>query len=343
MTDEPKVWISSRKLASGKPMYYLLWLDQDANRWRYRSVGTDKEKARDERRHLVRELTAGTHRDIRATSWVQFVDEVVGHLQGEHAEVARRTLTEFGAVAAVLTPAKVRPRTILFFTQQQKAKGLAVATVNKKLRYLRLAFNMAVDLDYIQATPMARIRLEKESRHIHRILGADEEVKVLAAAKKLYGFHMEACIRFMLETWGRRSEVLGLSWDDIDLEGESVVFRDTKSREDRFVPIDGSPVVGDLRRLRLDLGTAFAGGPFCWTKGRLKHRWGRVVKEAGIDPITVHDLRRTGITRALVGGMPPALAQQRAGHSEIATTMKFYVQVSRNDMRRAVRELRTVG
>ena len=34
MNDEPKVWISSRKLKSGKRSYYLRWIDLTTGKWR---------------------------------------------------------------------------------------------------------------------------------------------------------------------------------------------------------------------------------------------------------------------------------------------------------------------
>ncbi len=56
--------------------------------------------------------------------------------------------------------------------------------------------------------------------------------------------------------------------------------------------------------------------------------------------MTCHDLRRTGITRALLGGMVPAAVQKLAGHKSIATTMKYYVQVEQADLREAAAKLR---
>ena len=121
-----------------------------------------------------------------------------------------------------------------------------------------------------------------------------------------------------------------------------VYFRSTKSHEDRFVPL--SPQSGLLPSLqRLKVQTQQDGGPFASYRGlsSANKRWRAAVEYAGIAPITVHDLRRTGITRALLAGMPPAAVQKLAGHSSIVTTMKYYVEVSKQDLREAVAKLRT--
>ena len=45
MNDEPKVWISSRKLKSGKRSYHLRWIDLATGKWRNQKVGTDHKRA----------------------------------------------------------------------------------------------------------------------------------------------------------------------------------------------------------------------------------------------------------------------------------------------------------
>lgn len=61
-----------------------------------------------------------------------------------------------------------------------------------------------------------------------------------------------------------------------------------------------------------------------------------MVEGAGIPHITRHDLRRTGIARALLNGMPQVAVQERDGHANIATTMQCYVEGSRQNLRDAV-------
>ena len=105
----------------------------------------------------------------------------------------------------------------------------------------------------------------------------------------------------------------------------------------------GSDLRGTLRRLQAQ--TLQAGGPFVAFSDRsnLHKKWLAIVAKAEIDPATVHDLRRTGITRALLGNMPPAAVQKLAGHRNINTTMMYYVEVDRADLRAAAAKLRKVS
>ena len=53
-----------------------------------------------------------------------------------------------------------------------------------------------------------------------------------------------------LRAGGRRGELLGLMWADVDLEGRSVLFTHTKGKRDRRVPVSGD-VADVLRQLKV--------------------------------------------------------------------------------------------
>ncbi len=344
MNDVARVWLSSRK-CKRKTSYHLRWYDPSTGKMRSRVAGTDKKRAEREAMKLEQELEKGTYRDVKRIPWKQFSDEVASYLDGEHAVVAKRTLKEFGEVCKPITARNVRPSMVRAYVEHCKGNGNAVATINKKLRYLRLAFNEAIRLDYASVNPLGHWNWQRESKREIRTLSADEEVKLLASCEALYGFKMTTFVRFLLETWARYSEATKLRWEDVLFEEGSVCFRDTKSNEDRFVPIDnGSSLLSDLRRLKAK--TMKDGGPFrsLSNASASNKKWYRILGDAGIKHITRHDLRRTGITRALVNGMPPTLVMKMAGHQNMATTMKYYAKVTQDDLRKAVAKLHaTVG
>ncbi len=386
MTDEPKVWIRARKLKSGKQSYHLRWIDPHAGKWRSRKVGTDKKRADREAATLEGELRAGTHVDIQAIAWVDFVAKHISKIAGKcDAGEAKRTLDEFGEMCKPASPRRVSFGMIESYVETLKAKKRpnTVATINKKLRYLRGAFNKAIKRGYLAKSPMDGWTWAKQKRKRKRIVQPDEEARLIKAAEDRYGFRMAALIRFALETWGRLSEVTGLRWEDVDLSGAAVTFRDTKSHTDRRVPIECNPtVLDDLGQLRLQIETAHEGGPFAIYADRhnLHKRWAQIIEDASIEAldqatckacagsgrhdvagtasdckhcegtgqrgktITFHDLRRTGISRALLDGVPPIVVQQVAGHADIKTTMEYYAEVYDGDVRSAMkRRSRKVG
>ena len=94
---------------------------------------------------------------------------------------------------------------------------------------------------------------------------------------------------------------------------------------------------GVLRRLQAQ--TLQAGGPFIGMGSNLGRQWGRIVRNARVKPISLHDLRRTYITRLIGAGVPLPTVQKLAGHANIQTTLKYYNWVSDGDLREAVAKL----
>ena len=165
----------------------------------------------------------------------------------------------------------------------------------------------------------------------------------------------------------RRSEVLGLRWQSVDLEngraaivdtvvpvnGE-VVLRtgETKSRRSRRVIALDPATVAVLRAHRVrQKEERLAAGPLwteldlCFTneigepvKPDLFTRiWKRLAIEAGVPPLTPHPgARHSWATLALEAGVPIRIVQEQLGHSSIAITADVYQHVSEDLSREAV-------
>lgn len=354
---ETKVWISARN-CKRKKSYHLRWIDPASLKWKSRRAGTDRKRAEREAALLEQELTNGTHRGIINISWEEFTETICGFLTGRHAEGVKSTLEEFGDTMGVLRPRNVKPAIIRGYIQHLESRGNDMdannskrrsnrpATINRKLRNLRLAFRSGIELEYVALCPVMKLHWRKEHRKDddeRRILEPDEEESLLGAAEELYGFPMTVFIAFALETWGRLGEVTSVVWDDICFDEPGVYFRNTKSHEDRYVPIENPDLMANLFKLKVQ--TLQVGGPFTQHSNRsnLHKKWERIIAKAEIDPITVHDLRRTGITRALLDNVPITVVKDLAGHQKIETTMKYYKGVKKRDLRDALKRRRAVS
>lgn len=353
MSDGIRVWIRKRK-GKKKVSYHLRWIDADSGRWRNKRIGTDLKFAEREAVRLEDELRSGTHVDLKRIGWPAFVDEVTALMDGAYRVQCRRILGEFGRIARATSPRTVRQSTIKAYveflrtlgngTGKEKEHKNCTATINNKLRHVRLAFNTGIRLEYLAKNPLDGWNWQKVKKGRLRILTLDEESRLLASAERLYGFGMRMLLVFALETWGRMSEITGLLWEDVRFDDKSVVFRDTKSHEDRFIPIaESSSLLDDLRRLQVS--TLQDGGPFVThaKQTTTTDRRFAIVKDAEIPHFTYHDLRRTGITRALLAGVPLITVQKLAGHRNIATTMRYYAQVDTQDLRDGVEKARAAG
>ncbi len=155
----------------------------------------------------------------------------------------------------------------------------------------------------------------------------------------------------------RRGEVLGLSWDVVDLDAGTVsvrrtlvdvlpggdpVWSDPKTdRGRRLVNLDAG-TIGKLRshraaqaQERLLVGTGYRDHAlvFAMPDGRPIHperfsrEYAETVARSELPVIRLHDLRHTWATLALQAGVHPKVVQERLGHSNIAITLDIYSHV----------------
>lgn len=160
----------------------------------------------------------------------------------------------------------------------------------------------------------------------------------------------------LASTGMRRGEVLGLSWDDVDLETAQlavrrtlvavdmeVAFSDPKTQRSRRVVALDATTVAALRSWRrrqledkLALGPAYDDQGFVFTRadGRpydpndFSREFDRRIKRLGLPRIRLHDLRHTWATLALQAGIHPKVVSERLGHSTIAITLDIYSHVT---------------
>ena len=219
------------------------------------------------------------------------------------------------------------------FMKALLAKELSPKTVLNAMVVLKEMFKHAVQWGYLDVNPAQyaeRPRAEDKEMQIltppeiRRLLdAADEPVRTLLLCAVLTGM--------------RRGELLGLRWEDIDLEGHRIFVRRAlwrgkfvtpKSRRSRRT-IDMAPT---LRTSLAKLPSRFQGGlVFCRTDGEpinpdifAQRDWARALRRAELRRIRFHDLRHTYASLLIAQGAHPKYIQVQLGHASIQTTLDRY-------------------
>lgn len=120
------------------------------------------------------------------------------------------------------------------YVARQQAAGLKGWTLRSHLSVLSAVFSFAArHLGYAGANPVSLLdRVERpssEDERPKRILSGDELARLLAAVPDRHRLVFE----LGAETGARVAEVLGLVWDDVDLESETVTFTHQLDRRRR--------------------------------------------------------------------------------------------------------------
>lgn len=213
---------------------------------------------------------------------------------------------------------------------------ITAGTVNRYLASLSSVFNFALDREIIDAHPMkgGKVRRLEESTGRTRILNAEEEKRLLAAAKASTWPMLYLFVRVCLTTAARRSEVLRLHWRDLRLEDSIAVLGTTKNKQPRALPLvsDVKAALAAAAKVR-PLHSDFV---FYNPKDPSKPMnpdavWRQCRKDAGLlndrddplDRVVLHSTRHTAVTRMLKGGANLAQAAVVSGHKTLAMLKRY--------------------
>ncbi len=231
------------------------------------------------------------------------------------------------------------------------------STVHTMMLILATAFHDAIRWKRLAYNPCKDVQLPHAERHEGPVLAGEQALVLLDAVK---GHQLACWLSLALATGMRKGELIGLKWSDIDLETRVLKVARTAT----YLPGDdghyqfhestpktqaGKRVITlphfaitalkeqKIRQLeqRLLSGPAWneSGLVFCNAKGGyyalapLERHFKKVLKDAGLPELRVHDLRHSAATLLLKIGVPLKVVQEILGHSNFSVTANIYGHV----------------
>ncbi len=176
------------------------------------------------------------------------------------------------------------------YLERRLAERAARGTACYEVRILGAAFGVAVEEELLAVRPVFRLPSLRNAR-----IGFFEEGDFAALLVELPA-HLRPVVSFLRMTGWRKSEVLGLTWDQVDWEGGTIRLHatQTKGGDARIFPFSRSP---ELKQL-LEERWAEKDGLFVFHRRGLRDKsfrrtWTRACRKAGLEGRLVHDLRRS--------------------------------------------------
>jgi len=279
-------------------------------------------------------------------------------VEGYESIISRHLIPWLGAIPLTQLRPEIIQRYIGDKLSQGRVNGqggLTTRTVRNHIVCLHTALQNALKMGMLVRNPVDAVTIPRAEHHQMRTMNESDIHIFLEMARPTQYY---ALFYTALFTGMRRSELLALRWQDIDLlllqisvsralhqiRGGKVIFRQPKTEKSRRV-VALTPSTAALlkehhesqNRLRQSLDFPLLADDnlvFCQYDGKpflpntVSHNWIKLIRRSGLNGIRLHDARHTHASLMLKQGVHPKIVQERLGHSSIQVTLDTYSHVA---------------
>jgi integrase len=211
--------------------------------------------------------------------------------------------------------------------------GAENGTINRELAALKRMFNLAAQCTPPKVAQVPYIPMLKENNVRKGFFEHQDYLTLLEALPA----HLRPVVIFAYHTGWRKSEILGLTWDRVDLDAATVRLEvgETKNDQGRTIYLDAelqSLLKAQMSSRRLGCKYVFhqAGKPVKDFRGT----WATACEAAGIQGKLFHDFRRTAVRNMIRAGIPERVAMMVSDH-KTRTVFDRYNIVDDRDLKQA--------
>jgi integrase len=315
----------------------------DAKKWAASTESAIREnrhfKTTAAKRHTLAELIDRYIRDV-LPSKLKSRDKQIAMLGWWKSELGSYSLSD----ASPSLIADCRDRLAVSKTKRGTQRN--PATVVRYLAALSVCFTHAVkEWGWIDDNPMRKVTKPKESRGRVRFLSDDERPRLLKACKESSNSLLYPAVVLALSTGMRSGEIMGLTWDVVDLNRGRAVLHETKNNERRAVAITGHALevlkeMGKVRRI--DINLLFPSKENTPQKPQkpidLRAPWLAALKKTDIQDFKFHDLRHSAASYLAMNGASLAEIAEVLGHKTLQM-VKRYAHLSEGHTARVVESM----
>jgi integrase len=233
------------------------------------------------------------------------------HLQG----IAKRKLSEI-------------ERSHIRALHQKVSTRAGIYQGNRVLALVRAVFNFGINTLDIPglSNPAAGLKMNREESRDRR-LHPDEMPRFFEALAAEENPDMRDYVMLSLLTGARRSNVLAMTWAEINMERRTWTIPGSKAKAKENITVPLTDAAIDVLQARAEVsGTKGWVFPGTGRTGHLvepKKGWARLLKRAGIEDLRLHDLRRSLASFQIDAGVSLAVIGKGLGHHSQQTTAVY--------------------
>jgi integrase len=235
--------------------------------------------------------------------------------------------------------------------------GNKASTVNRKMGSISGVFSRAVEWEYINTHPLAKLKqLKVDSKGVIRYLAAAETKRLRDALNARqdemraeresantwrterhreplpsllqlpFTDHLKPMVLVSLNTGMRRGELFDLKWSAVNFDTKTITVAGatTKTSDTRHIPMN-KETIGVLEAWKKQVSKSpyvfpgQGGGRF----EDVKSAWLKLLERAQIDGFRWHDMRHDFASRLVMAGVPLNTVRDLLGHADIKMTLRY--------------------
>ncbi len=218
--------------------------------------------------------------------------------------------------------------------QGKIAKGNGKVTANRMLSLVKKIFNHAIDSERLESSPASRVKKFPE-RSRERFLQGDELPRFFKALDNFDNQDAADFWRICLFTGARQANVLAMQWSEIDLATAVWTIPKTKSGTSQQIPL-ASPAVEIIEDRHNSSPFVFRSHGKTGHMTRPGKAWDRLLEQAGLEDLTMHDLRRSLGSYQAATGASELVIGKTLGHAPGSRATAVYARLNLESVRDSV-------
>lgn len=233
--------------------------------------------------------------------------------------------------------------------------GLSARSIKKHAPILNQVFEQAIIAGLIVNNPAAVVPLPKQEKEEPKgkFMTAEEANQMLEAFR---GHELQPLVYITLYYGLRRSEVLGLKWDAVDFENNTIKIQHTVVKQSTIIAKDTAksfssrrtyPMLDEVREVLLSIrekqkqNREFFGDTyvesdyvFVWSDGKpyrpdyITRTFQKVLEKHGLPRLRFHDIRHSTASILYDKGWPLKDVSEWLGHADLSTTGNIYTHIT---------------
>ncbi len=227
--------------------------------------------------------------------------------------------------------------------RDKRLKEVSPATVNREWTLLSAAINVAVrEWRWLPGNPMSTVKRPVQTKPRDRRITDDEIDRILHACgyerdtpPETLQARVGACLLFAIETAMRAGEIVGLTWDRVDMKAQTAKLTETKNGSSRVVPLSRE-AIRIIKQMRSCTEKSYSSDLiFGITGGQLESLFRKARARALIDDLHFHDSRREALTR-LAAKVDVMTLAKISGHRDLRILQSVYYAPNMSEIARTL-------